>query len=74
LDAPRWRWLTDKRVIVEPEFPPYLIEALRKRGHIVEISHDAEFFGRGQIIWKDPQTGMFIGGTDSRADGIVVAY
>lgn len=74
LDAPRWRWLSSKKVLLESHFPHHIAQALARRGHQVQISMDPELFGRGQIIWRDQTTGMLIGGTETRADGAVVAW
>ncbi len=68
LDAPRWQWLKEKRLIVEEAFPARLVDALRKRGHSVDVERRAALFGRGQIIIRDPQTGILAGGTEPRAD------
>ncbi len=71
LDAPRWRWVQGKEVLVEPHFPIHIAQALAKRGHKVSISMDSSMFGRGQIIWRDPETGVLVGGTESRTDGMI---
>lgn len=71
LDAPRWRWMGDKSIIVESHFPRHIISALQARGHKVEIAVDAGHFGRGQIIWYDRENGAFIGGTESRTDSLI---
>jgi len=31
-------------------------------------------FGGGQIIWRDPETGVLIGGSDPRKDGCAVGW
>lgn len=74
LDAPRWRWLEEKRVAVEAHTPRDLISALERRGHDIVIEERNAGFGRGQIIWRDPSSGILTGGTDSRADGTVASY
>ncbi|WP_035155924.1 gamma-glutamyltransferase family protein [Cohnella thermotolerans] len=74
LDAPRWRWDEGKRVLVEPSFPEELAEALRRRGHEVAVGDNPGLFGRGQIIWRNPETGVLTGGTDPRTDGAVAAW
>ncbi|MFC5650463.1 gamma-glutamyltransferase family protein [Paenibacillus solisilvae] len=74
LDAPRWRWLKDKIIEVEPQFPDYLAQALARKGHIVQRAVDSGMFGRGQIIWRDPDSGVLAGGTEPRADGEVAAW
>lgn len=74
LDAPRWQWLNGKTVLVEPDFPEDVARALIQRGHDVHVSLDTGSFGRGEIIWRNPDTGVLAGGTESRADGIVASW
>lgn len=74
IDAPRWQWIGEKKVVVEPNFPLHIIKALARKGHHIEIAYDSISFGRGQIIWRDPKTGVLQGATESRADGIVAAW
>ncbi|GBF74865.1 hypothetical protein PA598K_03234 [Paenibacillus sp. 598K] len=74
LDAPRWRWEKDRQVLIEPEFPAELAEALRARGHELVVSEHAGLFGRGQIIWRDPKSGVLCGGTDPRTDGVLATW
>lgn len=74
LDAPRWQWTEAKKVLVEPEFPNYLVQALIRKGHEIIVSSDCGGFGRGQIIWRNPVTGVLQGGTESRTDGALAAW
>jgi gamma-glutamyltranspeptidase/glutathione hydrolase len=74
LDAPRWRWIRDNIIEVEPQFPDYLAQALARKGHIVQRALDSGMFGRGQVIWRDQGTGVLAGGTEPRADGEVAAW
>lgn len=74
LDAPRWRWLREKMIEVEPQFPDHLAQALARKGHIVQRALDSGMFGRGQIIWRDPVTGVLAGGTEPRADGHIAVW
>ncbi|WP_226654953.1 gamma-glutamyltransferase family protein [Pseudalkalibacillus hwajinpoensis] len=74
LDAPRWQWVEGKRVWVESTFPPHLAEALTRKGHEIEVQLEKGAFGRGQIIWRDQQSGTLFGGTESRTDGTIAAY
>ena len=66
LDAPRWQWIEGNKVHVEPDFPNHL------RKHSLDLDMkfmptlDTGSFGRGQIIWRDPETGVLSGGTESR--------
>ncbi|MGP4064438.1 gamma-glutamyltransferase [Oceanobacillus sp. M65] len=74
LDAPRWQWLKEKQVEVENRFPHHLAQGLADKGHRIHIQLEPNSFGRGQIIWRDPETGILIGGTESRTDGSVSAW
>jgi len=71
LDAPRWRWLSGRDILVEPHFSRHLAQQLGAKGHNVRISMDASQFGRGQIIWRNPENGVLTGGTESRTDGMI---
>lgn len=70
LDAPRWQWLEGNKIYVERTMPSYIVEDLIARGHDVSIPLDNSTFGRGQIIWHH-RNGGYIGGTESRCDGII---
>ncbi|WP_026800348.1 gamma-glutamyltransferase family protein [Pontibacillus halophilus] len=74
LDAPRWQWMKDRTVWVEPHFPNSIAQQLMRIGHDVHIQVDGSAFGRGQIIWRDNETGTLYGGTESRTDGSIASY
>ena len=74
LDMPRWQWMQGKTVLVEPEFPNQLAQALARKGHQIQVATDTGSFGRGQIIWRNPETGVLQGGTESRTDGSIAAW
>jgi gamma-glutamyltranspeptidase/glutathione hydrolase len=74
LDAPRWQWMEGKKIQVEHGFPQHLAQALARKGHQIEVALDTGGFGRGQIIWRDPQTGVLTGGTEMRTDGAIASY
>lgn len=74
LDAPRWQWTKGKTVLVEPGFPNAIAQALARKGHHIQQALDTGSFGRGQIIWRDPDTGVLCGGTESRTDGAIAAW
>lgn len=74
LDAPRWQWLQDKSVLVEHNFPQAIAAQLSRRGHNIQVALDSGSFGRGQIIWRDPKTGVLSGGTEPRADGHIACW
>ncbi len=73
LDAPRFYWQADNRVVVEHTMPPEIIKNLRARGHEIEIAPHAGPFGRGEIIWRT-EDGVLMGGTEPRADGTVAVW
>ncbi len=73
LDAPRWQWIEGLRVLVEG-LPGDVLEDLRRRGHDIRVSGDAGAFGCGEIIWRDPDSGVLAGATEPRTDGAVAAY
>ena len=68
LDAPRWQWLGGLKVGIEQSAPRSLAFALAQAGHDVQVAHDSVDYGRGQIILRDPATGVLCGGTEPRAD------
>ncbi|RBP91491.1 gamma-glutamyltranspeptidase/glutathione hydrolase [Cytobacillus firmus] len=74
LDAPRWQWIEGKKVQVEPHFTNHIAQALVRKGHQIEVTVDTGGFGRGQIIWRDPKTGVLMGGTEARTDGSIAAW
>lgn len=74
LDAPRWQWIKDKTIQVETTFPHYLAEELAAKGHHVQYEIENNSFGRGQIIWRDPTTGVLVGGSESRTDGTISGW
>ncbi|QNO13277.1 gamma-glutamyltransferase family protein [Alkalicella caledoniensis] len=74
LDAPRWQWMKDKTVLVEQSMPSHLVQGLASKGHQVQIASNSGSFGRGQIIWRDPKTGVLRGGTEMRTDGAIAVW
>ncbi|WP_126429133.1 gamma-glutamyltransferase [Brevibacillus marinus] len=73
LDAPRWQWMEGKTVELERHFPEHIALALKRKGHNIKWAQPGNYFGRGQIIWRD-ENGVLIGGTDMRTDGCIAAW
>lgn len=73
IDAPRWQWMREGHVVLEPGFAPEIIEGLRQRGHQIEISENTASFGRGQMILRQPD-GVLVGGTESRTDSNIACF
>ncbi|WP_238357567.1 gamma-glutamyltransferase family protein [Cohnella zeiphila] len=74
LDAPRWQWTGGRTVLVEPGFPPAAAQSLARLGHDIRFAPDSGGFGRGQIIRRDPATGVLCGGTEWRTDGAIAVW
>jgi len=79
LDRPRF-CLSDarpsSRVELEEGIAVSTMSRLAQMGHsVVPVSGYARAtFGRGQIILRDPETGVLVGGSDPRADGQAVGW
>ncbi len=71
LDAPRWRFLEGNRILLERGIAPEIVEELRERGHDVKLA-DKTMFGKGQMILKN--NGIFVAGSEPRADGLALGY
>ena len=65
LDAPRWQWIEDLVVEVEPGFPSWAAQKLQRMGHHVRCALDSNSFGRGQMILRT-EYGTFVGATEPR--------
>ncbi|MFD2701971.1 gamma-glutamyltransferase family protein [Paenibacillus shunpengii] len=74
LDAPRWQWIEGKTVEVEPNFPDHIALSLSRKGHDIRRANSTGGFGRGQIIVRDNENGVLVGGTDYRTDGTIAAW
>jgi len=59
------------RLALEEGVPPQVMAELVEMGHPVEAisGYARALFGRGQIILRDPESGVLWGGSDPRADG-----
>lgn len=70
IDAPRWRVVRGREVIVESTFSHNVIAALRDRGHqiTVEDPQAGYNFGGAQVIYRMPE-GQYVAATESRKDG-----
>ena len=75
LDAPRWRVLDGLDAVIEPGPDTDLHRGLAARGHRLMSPDPGETyqFGRGQIIWS-LEEGVYVAGSDPRADGLVAAW
>jgi gamma-glutamyltranspeptidase/glutathione hydrolase len=62
-------------VALEEGIPANVVSDLEKMGHpVYSVSgYDRSLFGRGQVILRDPETGVLCAGSDPRADGCAMA-
>jgi gamma-glutamyltranspeptidase/glutathione hydrolase len=82
LDAPRfqipggWTEKPSGALLVEDGFDPGVLEGLARRGHALGIvsGRDRGRMGGGQVILRDPRTGVLSGGSDPRKDGCAAGY
>ena len=74
LDAPRWFWKDQQEIVVEDHFPTFIARALSRKGHKVTISLNPAIFGRGQIILRDNERGILLGGTEKRTDSAIAVW
>lgn len=65
-------------MLFEDGFDHEMISSLAGMGHNVELSplsgNDRSVFGIGQIIKRDPVSGVLCGGSDPRGDGCAMGY
>ncbi|PJF30505.1 MAG: gamma-glutamyltransferase [Candidatus Thermofonsia Clade 1 bacterium] len=79
LDRPRFCLLdgtAESIVALEEGIPVATMSALAELGHPVRpvSGRRRGVFGSGDIIRRDPETGVLFGGCDPRKDGMVAAY
>ncbi|CAN5825762.1 gamma-glutamyltransferase [soil metagenome] len=83
IEMPRWTsWPgTDPSTIdnpfelrIEDRINPDVVADLESRGHHVRIVGGWAGGGASQIIARDPETGVLIGGTDARVEGNVLGF
>ncbi|HKE11014.1 MAG TPA: gamma-glutamyltransferase, partial [Myxococcota bacterium] len=71
VSAPRFhhQWVPDT-LSVERAVPRDVIDGLERRGHTVEVS--PRDWSSAQTIMIDPKTGLHLGGSDPRSDGLAL--
>lgn len=76
LDAPRFSYRPlEGEVGLEPRIPDETVEELRSRGHKIVITESHPlYFGGGQVIARDAETGVLTGGSEPRNDGCAVGW
>jgi gamma-glutamyltranspeptidase / glutathione hydrolase len=73
VDAPRFhhQWYPDSVMIEQRGFPADVVNALTALGHRVDLVSD---MGDVHAIQIDPATGLRLGASDPRSDGVTVGY
>jgi gamma-glutamyltranspeptidase / glutathione hydrolase len=71
LDAPRFQWQRAKEVASEAAFGEKVRAALAERGHALRADG---YYGGGQIIVRDLDSGVLIAGSEPRNDGAAVGW
>ncbi len=79
LNRPRWMVADGQpngELLLEEGIPVRTMAALAEKGHRVRpvSGWGRRVFGRGQIILRDPESGVLQGGSEPRADGLVAAF
>ncbi len=73
LDAPRWFVDAGKRIVLEPDIDHRVAAGLAARGHQIQPCTVPGLFGRGQII-RRLSSGIYVAGSEKRADGTAVGW
>ncbi len=73
VDAPRihHQWMPDRLVLERVGFSEDVVQALKSKGHAVEVRG---LIGDCQAIMIDPKTGTRLGASDPRLDGKAAGY
>lgn len=74
LDAPRFNWLEGMTVGVETAVPATVRAELVRRGHELYPAERPLHYGGGQVIIRDLESGVLIGGSEPRNDGTAVGW
>lgn len=73
IEAPRFRYLSGKRVLLEDAMTEPIIKSLTEKGHQRSTQAGASM-GGGQAIMIDPVSGTLMGASDPRKDGMALGY
>jgi len=79
LNRPRWQVMggqPDGTIALEEGVPVKTMAQLVEMGHNVQpiSGRRRAIFGAGQIIRRDPETGVLYGGSEPRKDGLIAGY
>ncbi|HSB11275.1 MAG TPA: gamma-glutamyltransferase [Blastocatellia bacterium] len=74
IEAPRFRFLNGKRVLLEDEMTEQVIRSLTSKGHQRAALSPDTSMGGGQAIMIDWASGTLMGASDPRKDGMALGY
>ncbi len=75
IEAPRFRYFTERSVEMEERFPAQVRRELESRGHeVTVIEAFSRRVGGAQAIQFDADSGVFQGGADPRRDGYALGW
>jgi gamma-glutamyltranspeptidase/glutathione hydrolase len=76
IDAPRYRYMSGRAVLLEDEIPATVIDRLIALGHLRASPPGVlrSSMGGGQAIMIDPLNGTLMGASDPRKDGLAIGY
>ena len=73
ISAPRFNHIEGAKVGLEPEIAESVRSDLTRRGHQI-VGGNPESFGGAHMIAIDPESGVFMGGSDPRKGGCALGY
>jgi gamma-glutamyltranspeptidase / glutathione hydrolase len=76
IDAPRFRYMSGRSVLLEDEITVPVIDRLLEKGHLRASPPGAlrSSMGGGQAIMIDPISKTLMGASDPRKDGLAIGY
>ena len=75
LNAPRFSVRFEEGIFLEDLVTTEVVKGLQAKGHPITVREPhGIFFGSGQIIRRDPESGVLTGGSEPRADGAAIGW
>lgn len=75
IEAPRVKLIAGHHALAEGRIPTSVTDALNARGHTIERAADLTWLVGGMHgVYRDPETGVLMGGADPRRDGYAVGW
>jgi gamma-glutamyltranspeptidase/glutathione hydrolase len=75
LDAPRFSVRFEDGIFLEDIVSAEVVKGLEAKGHPITVRDPhGIWFGSGQIIRRDPESGALTGGSEPRADGAAIGW